>query len=101
MQMMRKRLTLVLALLAFSALGWGAAAADSSGTLVDGSRGVQSLSTSDSGTNADPDTPLILTKRLTRAPDSDGGRGFTPAWHQYSWIGRVWVSVYFGRWFAR
>jgi hypothetical protein len=106
MQMKRTRLTLVFGLLLASVSGgWRVAAADSSGTLLlDGSRSALSSVTAVGDPTptpaGDPDTPLII-KGLTRAPDSDGGRGFTRAWQQYSWIGRAWVSVYLGRWFTR
>jgi hypothetical protein len=100
MQMKRVRLTLVLALLALAAFGWRAAVAGSSSPNVP--RIVQQpITTSDpGGGGADPDTPQV-TKRLTRAPDSDGGRSFSREWPHYLWIGRVMVSVYLGRWFAR
>jgi hypothetical protein len=98
MQMKRLRLTLVVALLALSAFCWGGAAAAGGTPTLNGSR-VQASSTG-SETSADPDTPQIVTKRLSKAPDSDGSQGFSRP-QQYWWIGRVLVSVYLGRWFAR
>jgi hypothetical protein len=77
MQMKRLRLTLVVAVLALAALGWRAAEA------------------------GDPDTPQVVTKRLIRAPHSDGTPGYSRTSEHYWWIGRVLVSVYLGRWFAR
>ena len=77
MLMKRVRLTLVLALLALSAFSWPALAGD-------------------------PDTPQVnVIKRLAPAPGSDGGHGHAPVWREIWWIGRAWVSVYFGRWSAR
>jgi hypothetical protein len=101
MQMKRVRFTLVLALLALSTFGWRAAAADSGGPLpLDGSRGIQTFWPVDSGASGDPDVPQV-TKRLSRAPGSDGGRGLETSWQRYRWMGRVWVGVYLGRWIAR
>ena len=101
MQMRRVRLTLVLALLAVTTLGWRAAAASTTSGLptLNGSR-VQQSSTG-SETNADPDTPQIVTKHLSKAPNSDGSLGRSGGFQQVWWIERVWVSVYLGRWFAR
>ena len=100
MQMKRVRLTLVLALLAVTTLGWRVAAATTTSGLptLNGSR-VQQSSTG-SETSADPDTPQIVTHHLSKAPNNDGSPGMG-GFQQVSWIERVWVSVYLGRWFAR